>query len=583
MKTRIQDCLLTALLGVVFTAELAAQPTAFTYQGRLTDNGNPINGFFDITFSLWNAASGPSQVGGTWTNSATPVSNGLFTATVDFGSSAFTGLEFWLQLGVRTNGVGDFSILSPRQQITATPYAIKAANAMTVDMGSISNPSFIGTTTATPLELYVNNQLGLRIEPMNNGATAIIGGSVSNRIDGTSVQSVIAGGGGVGSTANTIGAYCEFSAIGGGVANQISFLASGATIAGGTFNRVDAESQGASIGGGNSNRIGTNSTYSVIGGGEGNSIANNAPDAVVPGGSFNAVGSGASHAMAAGYRAKANHPDTFVWADGADADFSSSANNQFLIRASGGVGIATPSPGKALQVGGPVNTEGMIRLGSTAAIGGASRTWDIGVPKDDVSSSGKYYSFVIDDTGLGADPEFLVQWGTGHVGIGVTNPVYQLQLSVDSAGKPNGGSWANSSDARLKKNIQPLEGALDNLTRLRGVTFEWVHPEDHANQRGPQGGFIAQEVAKVFPNWVTEVQAAEHDRALTDDGKIKSLTLPFEFDALVVEAIKEQQAQIQARDKEIAVLKEGYQAMERRLASLEKLLTPLYTAKGDEQ
>ncbi len=159
----------------------------------------------------------------------------------------------------------------------------------------------------------------------------------------------------------------------------------------------------------------------------------------------------------------------------------------------------------------------------------------------------------------------------GLLGIGIS-PAYQLQLSTDSAGKPNGGSWANSSDARLKKNILPLTGALEKLGQLRGVRFEWVNPEDHSNQHGPQGGFIAQEVERTFPHWITPVAAAEHDRALTDDGKIRSLTLPFEFDALVVEAIKEQQQQIKARDAEIGELKQ-------RLDSVEKFLKRLTTSQ----
>src|SRR5260370_26289015 len=59
------------------------------------------------------------------------------------------------------------------------------------------------------------------------------------------------------------------------------------------------------------------------------------------------------------------------------------------------------------------------------------------------------------------------------------------------------------SDGSLKKNIKPLEGALDRLLMLRGVTFEWKAPEEHANQTGQQRGFIAQEVEKVLPEWVT--------------------------------------------------------------------------------
>jgi hypothetical protein len=64
----------------------------------------------------------------------------------------------------------------------------------------------------------------------------------------------------------------------------------------------------------------------------------------------------------------------------------------------------------------------------------------------------------------------------------------------------------SESDRRLKKNIEPLTGALDSLLKLRGVTFEWkapdTTPEGHGDEAGTQTGFIAQEVEGVFPTWV---------------------------------------------------------------------------------
>src|SRR6266487_2506751 len=115
------------LLGValcsLFTAvnPVFAQGTAFTYNGRLTDSGSPANGNYDLTFSLFDAASGPTHVGSTLTNSATAVSNGLFTTTLDFGAGVFTGANRWLEMSVRTNGGGAFTPLIPRNAITPTP------------------------------------------------------------------------------------------------------------------------------------------------------------------------------------------------------------------------------------------------------------------------------------------------------------------------------------------------------------------------------------------------------------------------------------------------------------------------------
>jgi hypothetical protein len=107
--------------------QIAAQGTAFTYQGLLNNAGGAANGTYDLTFKLWSASSGGSQVGSTLTVSGVGVTNGLFTEILDFGG-VFNGSSYWLELGVRTNGAASFSTLAPRQELTPTPYAITAEN-----------------------------------------------------------------------------------------------------------------------------------------------------------------------------------------------------------------------------------------------------------------------------------------------------------------------------------------------------------------------------------------------------------------------------------------------------------------------
>jgi hypothetical protein len=114
-------CFLTTCTSVF------AQGTAFTYQGQLISSNSVANGKYDLTFKLWNASSGGSQVGSTITASGTVISNGLFTEILDFGT-VFNGTTYWLELGVRTNGAASFTTLSPRQELTPTPYAITAEN-----------------------------------------------------------------------------------------------------------------------------------------------------------------------------------------------------------------------------------------------------------------------------------------------------------------------------------------------------------------------------------------------------------------------------------------------------------------------
>ena len=107
--------------GAVF-----AQTTTFTYQGRLQDGGMPANGNYDFTFGLFDTLTGGTQIGSTQTVSTVNVSNGSFSVQLDFGAAAFPGANRFLEMSVRLAGSGSFTSLSPRQQITSTPYAIRS-------------------------------------------------------------------------------------------------------------------------------------------------------------------------------------------------------------------------------------------------------------------------------------------------------------------------------------------------------------------------------------------------------------------------------------------------------------------------
>lgn len=99
--------------------------TAFTYQGHLLDGGSPADGSYDFCFELYDAASSGNYKG-TDCPEGVSVSNGVFTVQLDFGSQAFTGEARWLQIYVRPQGGGSYTMLSPRQALTPTPYAINA-------------------------------------------------------------------------------------------------------------------------------------------------------------------------------------------------------------------------------------------------------------------------------------------------------------------------------------------------------------------------------------------------------------------------------------------------------------------------
>src|SRR5690242_17351317 len=113
---------LTTLNSKMFIA--FGQGTAFTYQGRLFAGTNAVTGSYDLTFTIFASNTGGMPQTGTVTNIATGITNGLFSAMIDFGPGAIIGATNWLEIGVRTNGGSGFTTLSPRQQLTPTPFAI---------------------------------------------------------------------------------------------------------------------------------------------------------------------------------------------------------------------------------------------------------------------------------------------------------------------------------------------------------------------------------------------------------------------------------------------------------------------------
>jgi BMFP domain-containing protein YqiC len=161
----------------------------------------------------------------------------------------------------------------------------------------------------------------------------------------------------------------------------------------------------------------------------------------------------------------------------------------------------------------------------------------------------------------------------GFVGIGTTTPDSLLTVN-GTASKPLGGSWSVFSDVRLKKNIEPLTGALDRLLQLRSVTFEYKDPQSIHEAPGVQIGMIAQEVEKVFPDWVD-----------TAPNGMKRLSI-HGFEALTVQALRELREEKDARiseleqhtaeiQKQLAAERESHRQLEARFSALEAAVAKL--------
>ena len=137
-RTLLAAALLVALSSATAVTS-SSQSSAFTYQGELSASGQPANGTFDMTFALFDAASGGNQVGATVSANQYPVSNGLFTIDLDF-PGAFHGQQLWIEatIGGQT--------LTPRQPVNAVPVA---QYALTGNIGPAGATGATGPTGPT--------------------------------------------------------------------------------------------------------------------------------------------------------------------------------------------------------------------------------------------------------------------------------------------------------------------------------------------------------------------------------------------------------------------------------------------------
>ncbi len=163
--------------GKLFAIGTPATDAEFRYQGRLTNSGGtPQTGSFDFEFSLHDNVIGGLQVGPTVTKSTVSVSGGVFDVTLDFGTSALDGHKRWLEIRVRASGGGGFTTLTPRQQLTAVPYAAQVIN------GAIGALQL--STSATPSAgqalLYSTTASGNVTWGTVQGIFQIAGSTISN-------------------------------------------------------------------------------------------------------------------------------------------------------------------------------------------------------------------------------------------------------------------------------------------------------------------------------------------------------------------------------------------------------------------
>jgi hypothetical protein len=292
-----------------------------TYQGSLQQGGQPANGQFDFYFLLYNA-----PFGGTLKRVVVlenlPVSKGLFTATLDiFGGGAFTNQPVWLEIQVRPGAeTGSFTTLTPRQALTAAPYAWALPYFYT--RYAPGGPNIFGGHPLNSISAGVS------------GAVISGGGSQAEGYFNEVTDNFGTVGGGLGNRAGNSTSFPDdaiLATVGGGRNNTAS--GEGSTIGGGGFST--ASGVYATIAGGYGNM--SSGYLGTVGGGSSNSSSGQY--ATVPGGSLNTAAG--AYSFAAGRRAAAAHEGAFVWGGSVDAAVSSPAANTFSVRAPGGIWLGT--------------------------------------------------------------------------------------------------------------------------------------------------------------------------------------------------------------------------------------------------
>lgn len=607
--------LLLALAGVGIAPRALAQanahpPERMTYQGFLVDaNGTPLGTNapknYDVVFRIWSNESSTAVANRLWTEQQTvTVDKGYFSVLLGEGSSIgeprpdlstlftnSTASDRWVGLTVKGIGAGgtDVNIL-PRLRLLSSPYAYLARGVSGAGVVNANNldPAIANSLwTAGGGNVYrASGNVGIGTStpgfPLNFGN--VLGGKISLW----------------GQSGNTFGFGIQNSLLQihtDGVGSDVAF-GYGSSAAMTETMRVRGNGQ---VGIGTST-INGNARLQVAGG----SIMPSAGDSPAAGIYFPPdPGGGGLDTAYLRYYPRSGEACTLELGISNDAD-----DHIALMPGSGNVGVGTITPAVKFDVVGRMRVDNGIAAAPANGTFGSSGTRITLWPGSATSTP---FGFGIDGGTLwsGVPSGNTFQWYNGtvskmrlqgdgalHLQDGVTGSGARLRvntggysdvavsmrslstdnhiLNLDDSGgnirfifrndgtpfRTGGTTWAIWSDARLKQKVDNLQGSLDQLLKLRSVNFEYKDGERYG--KGMQRGFLAQEVEKVFPDWIHE--APDGMMAVECKG----------FEALTVEALRELRAEkdeeIKRLDEENTRLRAAVDAQERRLAALEALV-----------
>jgi hypothetical protein len=511
--------------GLLLSAGIAAQE-AITYQGQIQDGNEPYTGAVDLEFRLYDAVDGGNQVGFGVEKDDVQVVDGLFQVELQFGTNAFDGGERFIE--VEVDGVA----LEPRQRVSAAPVALHALNvdeAATVWAQSGSTAYYtdgnVGIGTDSP---------ATRLQVLGR----FVSGQGTNVASG--VDSATVGGGGNEATA-------LFSFVGGGSDNEAS--GSRSFIGGGSVNEATGD-------------------RAFVAGGAGNLAAG-------------------TNSFVGGRRASALHSASFVWSDSSLGAFESKADDQFLVRARGGVGFNTDDPQTDFHVMGDVAVGNMatdVRMGV-----GTDNPWStlhVVAPEDETPLRVMVENNDQESTAIRAYSHGGVaignSWPDNHVterglrvygrgSFGSTVLVGQLSSQEDNdlCIRTSGILSDCSSSERYKEDITELESALAMVREMRPVRYNWTESGN------ADIGMIAEDMKEIAPEIVH----------YTDDGEVSGFQysrlgaiLAGAIQELEIQAagelaeLREENAQLRSEVAKLSDQAERNRHLEERLARLESVL-----------
>lgn len=514
----IKFCIFCLVIGLVLSIQTAsAQTSAFTYQGSLKNGGNPANGTFDFEVSLFDGLTGGSEL---FSNiiPGVVVTNGTFSLSLNYGSATFPGANRFLEIRVRPAGSGVFTVLSPRQLIGSSPYSIKSLLSETTN-----NALSLGGIAANQYVLTGDVRLSDSRNPLpdspNYIQNSLFGQPASNfSISGTGTAGILNAGQynfGGSPILTALGTNNLFVGISSGQANTNGV---------GIGNTFVGNSAGLANTGGSSNSFfGASSGVSNTTGANNTAIGNNA--------NFNS--SNLTNATAIGAGALVAQSDSLVL-----------GNNSV------NVGIGTSSPNFKLDVVG--RSRFRQKSGSVGAADTAGFWFYQNTPNQDRAFVG-----METDNSVGF-------FGTNGGGWGLVMNTQTGRTSITQLGAAGATPLCRnasneistcSSSIRYKDNVQTFRPGLDLINKLRPVSFNWK-----ANGKEDLG-LVAEEVNAVEPLLTTtndkgEVEGVKYDRV----------------GVVAINAIQEQQAQIEAQSKQIAEQKEINQKLQTQIDMLTKII-----------